>query len=248
MKKIVLSAGYKHLEEKIETFSEIFGMQGESLYTGRNCLKLYETDSQKLVVKKYRTTKLTKISSLFKKSKARKSFENGIRLCEMGINTPEPVAYMEIKSMWGLVKESYYVCRYIPYNAIAEYYSDETNFEQDVIAGFAKFAAMLHERGIIHKDLNSTNVRYERRSEGEAVFWLIDINRMKFASNGKALGFKVCLNNLTRFSCNSPMFVFFVKHYLTARHIDEKLVTEALQIKEKHDRKVDFKKKIKQML
>lgn len=246
--KIVLSAEYRHLEGKIGNFRGFFGMQGELLYAGRNCLKLYEIDSYKLVVKKYRTTKLTQILSLFKKSKARKSFYNGIKLCELNINTPQPVAYMEIKSMWGFVKESYYICRYIPHSAIGECYGDETNFVQDVITDFAKFAAMLHERGVIHKDLNSTNVRFERNGADNTVFWLIDINRMKFAPNGKPFDLKTSFKNLTRFSCNSPMFEFFVRHYLKARNIDEKLVTEALLIKETHDKRVDFKKKIKQML
>ena len=78
------------------------------LHSGRNTLFEYNG----LVIKAFAKPGFFKALwyGLFGKSKARRSYEYAQRLLALGIATPEPVAYQEVRVM-GFLRESYYVSR-----------------------------------------------------------------------------------------------------------------------------------------
>ena len=119
--------------------------------------------------------------SFFRKSKARRAYEHALRLRELEIDTPEPVAWSEYRRN-GLITETYFVSRrsdYAPLTAATERFP--TSDSLPMLEAFARFTVRLHEKGICHEDFNQTNILWRHdEATGRYHFQLIDINRMKF--------------------------------------------------------------------
>lgn len=248
MTNVILSNQFEELRDFLNTLPRIFETSGTLLYSGRNCLRLFKVGNHDIVAKKFGNNTLKRLLSLFKTSKAKKSYRNGCALCQLGINTPRPIGYIEITSRWGYIKEAYYISDVLDLPPIADCYNDEVDFDNKIIADFACFVARLHQSGILHRDLNSTNVRYKPTDNGDTEFHLIDINRMSFNPDETPLSPTACFKNITRFSCDSAMFSFFVDKYLEARGWDKQYKNLALALKKAHDKKVDRKKMIKRLI
>ena len=107
--------------------------------------------------------------------------------------------------------------------------------------------ATLHERGIIHNDLNNGNIRW-RQADDAYLFELIDLNRMKFYPEGTQPPRQECLQNLTLFCDLTPQFRFFLLCYMAERHWPSGVIDEALRIKRKHDSHWKRKQALKRIL
>ena len=127
-------------------------------------------------------------------SKAKRSYEKSFKLLELGINVPEPIAYIEQKK--GLFFHTgYYICKYVDYRAIDDFVNFKpTNFDQfleidSLLREVASLAAQLHLKGVIHNDFNKDNILYKRIEEDNLEnkkrfeFCLIDLNRVKVGCN-----------------------------------------------------------------
>lgn len=223
---------------------ELFKKGGNTLYKERNIIKsftLNDSDDKKLhqiVVKKYKKPILFQriIYSFFRQSKAKRAFYNGIAINKRKIETPCSIGYLE---QWekGLFKYGYYVTGYTNASPISERLISPEHIDKDMALAFADFVAVLHTKGILHHDLNSTNVLYNNTG-GHYEFSLIDINRMDIKPLGKELSKKECLNNLTRFTGRMDLFEFVVRQYAIYRNwpIDE-TVNEAIALKTRHDKR-----------
>ena len=76
----------------------------------RNSLKLFEVKGKTINVKSFRIPNIINQIAyrFFRKSKAERSFEYANKLTNLGIGTPQPIAYYEFKSPL-LFKKSYYI-------------------------------------------------------------------------------------------------------------------------------------------
>lgn len=243
MTRIVLAEPFEVLRPFVEELSERFALSGETLYRGRNELKSFEYNGVRFVVKKFGNNRFKQFLSLFRKGKAEKSYRNGCELVRLGVLTPTPIGFVQVRSCLGMVREAYYLSAYIPYPSLADICPDNEGFNREAMEAFARFVARLHEVGVLHGDLNTGNVRCEASDEGLR-FWLIDINRMRFGAKGKSLSRKACFDNITRFSYNSPMFHHFLRRYLQVRGW-ERYFDEAIRRKVRHDRFVEWKRGLK---
>ena len=86
------------------------------------------------------------------------------------------------------------------------------------IATEAKVVAMLHEKGIEHRDFNHGNILWERTPAGAYRFQLIDINRMHF--DDRPLSSRACMINLRRLSCPAVAFLYILDRYAETRGWD----------------------------
>lgn len=107
--------------------------------------------------------------------------------------------------------------------------------------------ATLHEKGIIHRDLNNGNIRWQQDDTGYH-FELIDLNRMKFYPEGTLPPQRVCLQNLTLFCELTPPVPLLPAVLSRLRHWPSAVIEEALRIKRKHDKHWKRKKRWKRML
>lgn len=244
--KTVVNEAYAGLSDCLHDLPQRFGKEGRLLFKARNEVRLVEYAGCRLAVKRYASAGLfRKAVSLFRQSKAYRSYRNALVLAERDIPTPAPVAYMEKRNRWGCLTDSYYVCLYIDMPPIKDGLNEQggDDFNCGLTRSFACFVVSLHEKGVFHHDLNETNVRFLR--EGEAYrFALIDLNRMTIYAPHERVSVEKCLLNISRFSSLSAMFRAFVVKYLSARGLPPDFYAVAMAVKKRNDRRYARKKKV----
>ena len=211
--------------------------QGELLYRARNQIRLFDVDGRKLVVKRFKRNGIVKamVYTLFRKNKARRSYENAGLLRQRGFVTPHEVAYIEQRTA-GLVTQVYYVCAYTDGEPIRPRLIEQEPFDERLAVSYARYVASLHEAGVLHRDLNPTNVLFSESGEPAAVsFELIDINRMQFFDG--AVPKAACMENLTLFYWLTPAYRYILNEYARQRGWSEDDVAEAIRVKQRHDRR-----------
>jgi len=122
--------------------------------------------------------------------------------------------------------------------------TENSDFNRSLAKSFGRFAAQLHERGILHHDLNSGNVLFDFKDNTYS-FSLIDVNRMTFYPFSKKIPLKDCYDNLTRFCGNLPLFQYVLEEYIAFRKLENPTfeLQRALGIKILHDKNWDRRKK-----
>lgn len=215
--RTTINIGMQHLKPFLEGLREKFAASGETLHSGRNTIKAFDIDGERFVIKKYKHPNAfnTLMYSFFRKSKARRAYEHALRLRSMGIDTPEPAAWVEYRRH-GLLQESFFLSRYTNFTPLSEttkrYPEPDT---EPVLAAFAHFTVTLHKKGIEHDDFNHTNILYRFDAQtGEYHFQLIDINRMKFRHR---MSRRACMVNLRRLSCPAIPFLYILDKYSQER-------------------------------
>lgn len=234
---------YSRLNEWLTTVADRFRRnEGQLLYRGRNEVRLYNVGDLQLVIKRFRRHNYVKqlIYSFFRINKARRAFENATQLRARGFSTPHEVAYLEEKH-WGTIRQVYYVCEYTSSQPIRPRLILQNPFDQQLATAYARFVARLHESGVLHLDLNPTNVLFTEEG-GNYQFELIDINRMRFYDGPVPKG--EAMENLTLFYWLTPAYRFILNEYAAQRGWTEEDIAEAIRVKERHDRRWIIRKKI----
>ena len=222
-----------------------FGKEGEVLYSDRNLIKsfpyLENGEDKYLVVKQYRNrTFFQRVAyGFFCKTKAKRAFLNAGELQKRHIATPRAVGYLE-EYRYGLLRTSFLVTEYTNWKPISCFFNEPRLFDKSVAEKFAVFVAELHQKGILHHDLNSTNVLYHQAGN----FALIDNNRMSFRADGNKLSLRECFDNLTRFTGDMALFEYVLRYYLKYRNWAPSLLPIAINIKIIHDKQYLRRKKI----
>lgn len=243
MLHIKITSEYKDsqfIDEFVKKIPVVFEDEGGLLYDKRNTIKEFPVDSpefayRKLVVKKFKRSNIFQsfAYSFFCDSKAARAFNNATELRKRKINTPREIAYIE-EYRNCLLKSSYVITNFTDGQPIQDFFIAEC-FDENVAREFALFVVELHEKGILHHDLNSTNVLYHKSGQG-SYFSIIDINRMKIKPDGNKLSSNECFENLTRFTGSMKLFEYVLRHYIKYRKWNECMVERAMKIKIDHDK------------
>lgn len=244
------------LADFIAELPVFFEKEGNYIYNKRNKIKKFvlsdidDLQLQTLVVKRYKKPNFfQKLSySFIRPTKAKRAFFNARKLRSLGISTPKEIAYIEEGGRSGFFEYGYYVCLEDNAPPIRERLIESEFFDRQMASDFAIFVAHLHEKGIIHKDLNSTNVLYHNSDCGYS-FSLIDINRMDIYDGGCLPNEATCLANLCLFAGRMDLFEFVAEVYIHQRGWDKGVLQKAISIKIEHDRRwkrrKDFFKRFK---
>lgn len=150
----------------------------------RNVVEKVCMQGKEYVVKTYKRPNLFNrlVYTYLRKTKAKRAFLNAQHLLELDIETPTPVAYIEIYRK-GLFSKGYFISEYVPYHTIRETFDGKTPESNDhnLKTEFMRFALALHEKKVLPLDFNSGNIFYYFDTEkGCYRFALTDINRMQF--------------------------------------------------------------------
>lgn len=181
----------------------------------------------------------------FRSSKAARSFTNATALISRGIETPRPIAFAELRGPLNLLLDSLYICDYSDALSLEEALAAAGD-PRPLLDALAKFFADMHDRGCLHRDMNLTNIRVLPGSEPR--FSVIDLNRMKIYGPESKPSPTERYDDLTRFSNCDDDFRYFATRYLHHSRIPDTELETLIEVKRRHDRRVDNKKRWKRLL
>ena len=216
MIRIVLNPKYEHLREAITQLIHPFRFArgGKVLHDGRNTIKRFDFDGTSLAVKRYgHISMLNKVVyGTLRRSKAERAYLHAAKLRNLGVDTPEEVAYVEERHC-GILRASYFISLYSDYRPVMELIEEkapDADVQMYLFDRLANFIYHIHWAGILHRDLNIGNILCAERETGKFSFQLIDTNRMEFRKN---LSMQMRMHNLRRLSCPLTIYLSILESY-----------------------------------
>ena len=217
----------------------------------RNTVEKVTIQECEVVVKKYKTPNIVNqiAYSHLRKSKARRAYEYALRLLENGVDTPFPIAYIEITEN-GLFKSSYFIAKYTPARLMRDLFTGVITGEEKkhAIEELTDFTIATHTKKILPLDYNPDNIFYTVDKEnGHYSFALTDINRMKF---DKEPTLDDALRSFHQFGAREDTFHEFISYYCkktntNIEHAYKKFVAECKKDRSKSKMKRKAKKVLK---
>ncbi len=243
--KFELNENYKNVKDFLLNIKEFFKENSNTIHKARNELKVIEYMGVRTVVKAFKIpNKVNQIVyAYFRDSKAKKSYNNAVKLRNLGLNTPEPIGYIEF--FRGLLfKDSFFIAKKFDYDfTIREpLRNKELENREEIIKDFVKFTYSLHEKNVYHKDFSAGNTLVSKKDNETYEFSVVDINRMEFKEVGLELG----LDNFAKLWLDDEDIILIARTYAKLAKKDENIAIEMLK---KSDKKlkdfVEFKRKIR---
>lgn len=154
--------------------------EAELIYSGRNRVyTLPAPDGTVINIKAFHNPRFPNdiIYTTLRQSKAKRSFEYATRLLAMGILTPEPIGWGEVRCGFSL-KQSYYFCRQLPLNHVRDW--EKIPDYEAMLRALGRDMVKFFDNGVLHKDFTAGNILYEPLADGDFRFYYIDLNRMDF--------------------------------------------------------------------
>jgi hypothetical protein len=206
--EIVLNTKYQHLRSYVEQIPTTFERIGHIIQNNRNDVRLDTVENHKLVVKSFKgmyfTNKLA--YSLFRKSKAIRSYETSVYLVTKGFLAPEPIASIDCYEN-GFLTTSYFISLYYEHTSFNEMLGRASNKEQ-LLSSFVNFTYELHRAGIYHKDYSNGNILCNDR-DGKLSFCLVDLNRVRFGR----VEFERAITNFSTLALTTNDLAAMIKGY-----------------------------------
>ncbi len=217
----------------------------EIIYGGRrNTVYRFTYRGADLTVKAFHRPKLINslVYTTFRKSKARRSFENASHLNEIGFHSPTPVGYSEERK-GGRLRRSYYTCLYLPSENMR--YCDQKPDADPLLKALAAEMVKLHRTKVFNKDYSPGNILYTRRPDGGYTFHYVDVNRMEFGVDDR----DKLMRNFRALSLNRDQLTALARYYAMEADIDpDEMEAEALSRVADYERSQRRKHFIKRLL
>lgn len=178
---LILHPDYRFLETFVRSIPERFENEGETIYTGRNLIKVFDVEGLKINVKRYKVPIYINrvVYTFLRKSKAYRAYSYADRLKHLGVDTPAPIASLCFNKR-GLLHRCFFVSVQLEHtNTLYEAYKLPEDKRKALFTDLGRYTAQLHGKGIYHKDYSPGNILYDEKNH----FYLVDINRMQFDSS-----------------------------------------------------------------
>lgn len=215
---LFLHPNFKHLDAFILSIPQLFkNDEGKVIHKGRNELRIIEYKGVRYVIKSFRKPNIINrfVYGVFRPSKAKRSYDNALLLQKIGVGTPQPVGYLNIRS-GVLFNRSYFVtlvseCT----NVYNDLFYKNFDYADDVLREVGRVTARLHEHGYAHKDYGRGNILFEKTSDGVKID-IVDLNRMDIGP----LDIKAGCKNLERLPATPHMHRLIAEEYAKIRGFD----------------------------
>lgn len=244
--KIQYEPEYAHLYPLFESIQSIFNADNYTIHKARNELKIITLDGLKTVIKSFKIPHLLNriVYTFFRKSKAYKSYHHALRLEELGISTPAPIALIECFES-GLLTDSYFISEYFEYDfTIRTPLLEPLEEREAIFRAFAAYTFELHQKGVWHLDYSPGNILIKRNEQGYQ-FSIVDINRMEFRPISALEG----CENFNKLWASDEELEIMGKEYARLSGLDEITVITEMQHHNNANKRIkNFKKRIKKML
>lgn len=213
--KIILNPKYESLRPWVADIVDAFDGSTEELHRGRNVIRVCRSGDMALNVKRYGRPHWFNrlVYSAFRKPKGLRAYINASRLRTGGFDSPEPVAYIEMRRR-GIICDSYFVSLQCDKpNRLYELGDADPAGYEPLLRALARYTARLHDAGFMHLDYSPGNVLYDIDADGCPSFTLVDTNRMAFGLVDVRRG---CAN-FARLWGQPAMFDILADEYAAAR-------------------------------
>lgn len=241
--KVTLNPAYQNVSTFVSDLHAHFEHEGVAIYDKRNKVKLFDVDGVSYVVKRYkRPYFIQRLDyTFFRPSKAIRAYKYALKMRRMGIDTPDAVACVEVYS-FGIFTVGYFVSTYCgdPDMKIIK-----ENPDEKLVEAFAGFIVRMHENGVMHGDLNLSNILYRADSDAEKGFHftVIDTNRSRFLESPSK---QQCLHNLVRVSHDRDLNRKIIGYYARMRGWNEDGCVQTVErMLDTFERRRRIKRKIK---
>lgn len=212
--KLVIEPTYRAHADFLSRLPETFAREGEVLYAGRNTVKRYRLGAETLVVKRFKRPNAIQrvVYTFFKPSKAERAYRYAAQMRALGIDTPHEAAYLELHH-GGLLSDAYFVSAECCDPEIRDTLN-APDCPEALIHSLAQFLVEVHRRGVMHGDLNLTNILFRPTENGGYHFTLIDTNRSHFLTDPTQ---QQCLYNLRTLTHNRELLRRLILAYCDLR-------------------------------
>ncbi len=217
----------------------------KTLFKKRNIIKLIEYNNNQYVIKSFKIPHLLNkiVYNFFRDSKAKRSYENSVKLEQLNINTPKPIGYIEFNSLL-FFNDSYYISEFFDYDfeIRAVFKNKEFPNRKIILKQFVQFTYNLHQKGVYHIDYSPGNVIIKKIDDNNFEFSIIDVNRMKFIEFDLDLRMK----NFSKMTFDKDDNEHMIKIYADLININYNILKEKLDFYLNEQQKyLDRKKKMK---
>ena len=208
--KQCLNPSYARLAPFVEQLPQRFAHEGRVIYKARNEIRVFQEESDLPInAKRFKVPIWINrlIYTFFRKSKAQRAYEYAFELERRGFPTADLIAYL-LFYRGGLLHESYFISKQLSACPIYNWIQLSASEAERHYRALGRYVGQLHQAGIYHADLSPGNILFEW-IDGQARFYLIDINRMRF---GK-ISFRKGCANLARIWGNKQSFTWMAESY-----------------------------------
>lgn len=244
--KLIIHPNYISRKQEIAEMIENFDSSGTLFGDGkRNVIRVF---SNSVNIKSFKVPSLVNkvVYRFFRKSKAQRSFEYAVKLQENNIGTPDPIAYSEYPSFFGLGKSFYVSAHLHPDLTFRELVTNpDYPDHENILRQFTQFSFNLHQKGIEFLDHSPGNTLILKVSESKYEFFLVDLNRMNFHVS---MTFEQRMNNMRRLTYKPEMIAVMSDEYAKLSGMDYRIVYETmLGFKNDFHKKLQRKRKLKKV-
>lgn len=220
--KIVVEKKFEHLTNTIAHLPQMMEEgKGEVVYNSRNRVVRFAIDGLSLMVKRFKRVNALQqvVYTFFRKTKAERAFLFASEFLKRGIDTPQPVAYME-KRHHGLFTTGYFVSLETPGTETSLLLREVQDYPRDLAEAVARQVVLMHSKGVLHGDLNLSNFLCTSHLTPltSYSFTMIDTNRSHFC-NGYPSDSE-CLKNMVRLTHRRDLYEDLVRRYAFLRGWD----------------------------
>jgi hypothetical protein len=245
--RVIINPKYRKFESFVNDLPKNFESSGESIYKGRNEIKIFECNGVKLNVKSFKIPHfINKIAyAWLRGSKAKHSFQYAIKMISLGVDTPEPIACVEILKN-GLFDRSYYVSIHHEYDFTFWKIPRLTiSRKKELLINFTQFTFnKLHRNRVFHPDYSPGNILIKDRKP-DFEFSIVDVNRIRF----KKVSYKKGLKNFSHLWAEDFDMDIIAREYARLNGKNEDLASKQLiEMEKKHQEKVKRKYRLKEKL
>ncbi|WP_419773888.1 lipopolysaccharide kinase InaA family protein [Halarcobacter sp.] len=242
--KFELNEQYKNIKDFLLNIKKYFQENSNTIHKARNELKVINYKDVQTVVKAFRIpNKVNQIVyAYFRDSKAKKSYKNAVKLRSLGLNTPEPIGYIEFYRNF-LFKESFFIAKKYEYDFTIREPLRNKSLEnrEEIIKKFVEFTFNLHKNNVYHKDFSAGNTLVSIKDETYE-FSIVDINRMEF----KTIDLETGLDNFAKLWLDEDDIILIATTYSQLANVEKDTAIDILKMCDKKLKDfVEFKRKIR---
>ncbi len=215
-RRIVINLEFTELTDFVARIEREFDGQGEEIFRRRNIVKIFTYNDVEVAVKSYKSPNLfQKVLNFFgKTTKARRAYENGLRLKSLGFRTPEPIGYVETFRL-RIPQRTFFITAKVEEVSFKEIVLSKVNIEYN-LDQLAQFVARLHKNDVFFRDLNLDNILVDPKDIDEKKFVLIDTNRVHFCKINQERR----VQDIARLSRNYWVIEGFITRYCELMGLD----------------------------